>query len=433
MSEEPFSAEYFQHLLTSLTLNSRALIVELTGLAEKHIDHAAVMVQLIEERIARILPKYKLYSFYLLDSIVKNIGNPYNLLFAANLYKNFTDTYLIVTDTATRQNLINLFKTWLTGKTLAGQDLFPQEILAKIEKFIIKATSLNAAAPDAGAARISRDALLREANYLLQYVIALDDGVDKLAQAHSLSENNTAFVQECRRARNTMVYDINSISEAVMMESKAEFDAKKDSYALSLQKIRRTLDDQSFQQQDLVSRLTRALESKVELNLVPKHVDVLMILGVSAYDEFDTFLAQWGKIPVQTAPAEPAPAVKDSDRKTGAESETAIETETEAEAEPRSPETTASLASTFGLNMDSFNFADSLLGSPKNEIRHMRSNSYSDDSMDEDEYDPEETLNEVDGRHSPPSSAGPVFAGKSSMKRPANGEERVVKRVRFDL
>lgn len=82
MSDEPFSSEYFQHLLTSLTLNSRALITELTTLAERHIDKANIIVSLIEERILKILPKYKLYSFYLMDSIVKNIGNPYNLLFA---------------------------------------------------------------------------------------------------------------------------------------------------------------------------------------------------------------------------------------------------------------------------------------------------------------------------------------------------------------
>ena len=77
MNEEEFSPEYFQHLLSALTLNSRALIVELTSLAEKFVDNAQEIVQLIDERITKILPKYKLCSFYLMDSIIKNIGNPY--------------------------------------------------------------------------------------------------------------------------------------------------------------------------------------------------------------------------------------------------------------------------------------------------------------------------------------------------------------------
>ncbi|KAM9923578.1 hypothetical protein OXX59_005087, partial [Metschnikowia pulcherrima] len=101
-AEDAFSAEYFQHLLASLTLNSRALIVELTSLAERFVDNAQEIVELIEERMMRILPKYKLYTFYLMDSIVKNIGSPYNLMFATNLYKLFTETYSIIDDTPTR-------------------------------------------------------------------------------------------------------------------------------------------------------------------------------------------------------------------------------------------------------------------------------------------------------------------------------------------
>lgn len=425
MSDEPFSAEYFQHLLTSLTLNSRALIVELTGLAEKHIDNAATMVRLIEDRIARILPKYKLYSFYLMDLIIKNIGNPYNLLFAANLYKNFTETYLIVTDTATRQNLINLFKTWMTGKTSAGLDLFPHEVLAKVEQFIIKATSLNGTAD--AAVRISRDTLLREANYLLQYVIALDDGIDKLAATHPLSAAHGAVAKSCRLVRNQLVFEINNISESVMVEKSADFEAKKDAYATQLQKIRRTLDDQSFQQRDMVEKVAQPhVEPAPEvaiLNLTPKKVDVVMILA--NHDEtFDAYISGWGKTPGAARPEAESPKVED-------EPPTPQTPQRPDSAEP-SPDN--SLASSFGLDMASFGFSDSLLGSPTNEIRHVApASSVSDDLVDEDEYDPEETLADIDGKHSPPSSAGPVFVGKSSLKRQNDNEERVVKRVRFDV
>lgn len=425
MSDEPFSAEYFQHLLTSLTLNSRALIVELTGLAEKHIDHAATMVRLIEDRIARILPKYKLFSFYLMDLIVKNIGNPYNLLFAANLYRNFTETYLIVTDTATRQNLINLFKTWMTGKTSAGLDLFPHEVLAKVEQFIIKATSLNGSAD--AAVRISRDTLLREANYLLQYVIALDDGIDKLAESHPLSPQQKDEVNRGRLVRNQLVFEINIISEAVMVAKPADFDAKKDAYAAQLQKIRRTLDDQSFQQRDMVQSVAQRSPAPT-LSLTPKHVDVVMILGKD--DAFDAYISGWGKIVVKETPRAEPQEPQTPDRRPESPSENADSLDNPDMANVASD----SLASSFGLNMASFGFSDSLLGSPTNEIRHVApASSASDDLMDEYEYDPEEALADMDGRHSPPSSAGLVFAGKSSLKRPNDSEEKVVKRVRFDV
>ena len=58
--------------------------------------------------------------------------------------------------------------------------------------------------------------------------------------------------------------------------------------------------------------------------------------------------------------------------------------------------------------------------------------SYEDDG---DGYDPELTLNESDIRHSPPTSPmnGALIPGKSSLKRSIIGEQRTVKRVRFEV
>ena len=94
-----------------------------------------------------------------------------NILFAKNLFKNFTESYSIIDDTPTRQNMINLFKTWVNGKTGAGLDLFPKDTLLKVEKFIIQATSLNTSVQHHDIIKITRDTILRESNYLLQYVI----------------------------------------------------------------------------------------------------------------------------------------------------------------------------------------------------------------------------------------------------------------------
>lgn len=424
MSEEEFSAEYYQHLLNNLTLNSRALIAELTGLAEKYIDNANTIVNLTEDRISKILPKYKLYSFYLMDSIIKNIGNPYNLLFAKNLYKNFTETYLIVTDTMTRQNLINLFKTWLTGETSAGADLFPKEILKKIEEFIIKATSLNLAPDDT--VRITRDTILREGNYLLQYVIALDEGLEQGLHNQELRAEESLVASKFQQVRNNLIYEINTISEMAMTSQRPDFDSKKEQYAADLQRIRRTLDDQSFQQQELFKGIANASKPdahtgsnnvSIEINLVPKGADVLMLLGSSNDEQFNSFLELWGKPivePVIDAPASPLKSIT----------------------EPSTPiEASGSLAGSLGLNLASFNFLD-LQGSPKNELTHVNIAAHDSDDG-EDGYDPEDSMMPTDTNMDPtplPSSAeaSAAFSGKSSLKRSLPGEERVKKRVRFE-
>lgn len=419
MTDEPFSAEYFQHLLTSLTLNSRALIVELTGLAEKHIDNANEIVQLIEERISKILPKYKLYAFYLMDSIIKNIGNPYNLLFAKNLYKSFTETYLIVDDSATRQNMINLFKTWMSGKTLAGLDLFPHDILRKMEEFIIKATSLSNGA-SLESSKITRDAILREGNYLLQYIIAMDEDLDKFESQSSKGEK-TPLIAKWRLERNNMIYDINVMSEAVMSQHKDDFEAKKEGFAEKLQGIRRALDEQSVQQQELlrgVVQLPKLLdevdreEIVPHIDLQPKNIDVVVILGEQD-EQFDSFVKSWGKVQTET-----------SSMFSQAQSLVSLPVRLEA------TETPASLADSLGLNVASFDFQNSMLGF-KETTPDLQDPA--DDSEDGDGYNPEDTYNDMEMKHSPPASSA-AFSGKSNLKRAAPaGEEKVVKRVRFDI
>lgn len=418
MSDEPFSAEYFQHLLTSLTLNSRALIVELTGLAERYLDNAAEIVALVEERISKILPKYKLYSFYLMDSIIKNIGNPYNVLFANNLYKNFTETYLIVTDSPTRQNLINLFKTWLTGKTNLGADLFPHDVLAKMEQFIIKATSLTTGL--ALENRVTRDTLLREGNYLLQYVIAMDEDLEKYTSLQKLDSEHSATVLKWRLTRNNLIYEINAISETVMLLRKEDFEPRKEAFAASLRDIRQALDNQSGQQQELLRGVVQPLQlldgSELAdvmptLDTQPKQIDVLMILGTD--DPFEKYVAGWGKEQVQTSSVFAQPTFS-------------------LPVQPALPEK-PTLAHSLGLSMASLDFLNSLLA--QSDENNELSSSMSND--DGDGYDPEETLNDFD-EGSPPTSPAPLpsgpFHGRSSLKRPSvAGDERVAKRVRFDV
>lgn len=431
VEEEQFLAEYYQHVLSSLTVNSRALITELTSLADKYVDHAPEIVDLIEERIKKCLPQYKLNSVYLLDSICKNIGNPYNLLFGSRLYAIFTLTYLVVTDTPTRQNLINLFKTWTKAVTNSGLELFPQQVIKKIEEFIIKATSIGSTNGANGtpttssipSGRITHDSLLREANYLLQYIIALDDELDKIQD--DVKDEELKFVKDRRRERNNLIFSINTISEAVMVDTKPDFDAKSAKYQVDLQNLRKQIDNQSFEQQSflkpLIPRIAKEKEAKavllaectaisqsIEINFEPTttFVDTL-IDDVVAGDDFYVLVSNWGK--------------------TNEKPNLSLDIPVVAEPKPVEDPPSASIANSLGLSM---NFLDSFLGSPKNELSHM--NFEEDDDDDVDSYDPELSLGESlssDLKPLPPVNAAPL---QSSLKRVnAFEDKKGVKKVRF--
>ncbi|OBA22896.1 hypothetical protein METBIDRAFT_85264 [Metschnikowia bicuspidata var. bicuspidata NRRL YB-4993] len=424
MNEEAFSAEYFQHLLSSLTLNSRALIAELTSLAERFVDNAQEIVELIDERIMKILPKYKLCSFYLMDSIIKNIGNPYNLLFATNLFKNFTESYLIIDDTPTRQNLINLFKTWVTGKTSAGLDIFPKETLLKVEKFIIQATSLTSSVQHEST-RITRDMVLREGNYLLQYVISLDDEFEKAIDCTKKHEKNYEILRNCRLARNNLILEINLISECTMLESRDEFDRKKDHYVQRLREIRKVFDDQGKIQHGVLqipkevnSTPKDDLEAEtILLNLTPKRIDVLSLLGETIDHAFESAVKLWG--------------VHRFDRPILSVDLELVNNRTALNQEPEA--VSGNLAGTLGISYDAVNFQG--MG-PEDQVKEIALDlsgfSYEDEG---DGYDPELTFDDSDNKHSPPSSAtnGVFVPGKSSLKRTNRSEERAVKRVRFEV
>lgn len=440
-----FNADYYQHLLGLLTLNLRALITELTTLADKFVDHAPEIVALIEERIRKCLPQYKLYSVYLLDSICKNIGSPYNVIFGLKLYQTFTQTYLVVTDTPTRQNLINLFKTWTKAKSSLGLDLFPAATIDKIEQFIIKATSLSApsgvAAPVMAAelprnTNISLDLLLREGNYLLQYIIALDEGLDKVEPfLQKLDLQSQQQLRLNRLLRHNLVMAINTISEAVLTDPKLEA-VNFPAYQAQLQGIRKQIDGQSFEQQSFMKAVVEPAVARerdqkeeldhlqrIQLNEKNRPVPVLVEIRLQAepHIDLDTILDDildgglssvvraWGK-PIEEISTPPVELESPK-------AEKVTEEPPEPLVKSQDPE---SLASSLGFNF-SVNFQGSFLGSPKNEVV---TEIKEDDDMD-DSYDPEHSV--VVSPHRP------VAVGKSSLKRENDPMERPVKRVRFEV
>lgn len=83
-------ADKYRDTLSTLTFNNKIVINTLTEIAKEEVKHAQVVTRVIEERLKRVKPDSLLPIMYLIDSICKNIGGPYNELFQQNLVSNFS-------------------------------------------------------------------------------------------------------------------------------------------------------------------------------------------------------------------------------------------------------------------------------------------------------------------------------------------------------
>ncbi|ODV76629.1 uncharacterized protein CANTADRAFT_8523 [Suhomyces tanzawaensis NRRL Y-17324] len=376
---DEFNPDFYQKQLASLTINSRAVITDLTNIAERNVDKCNEICEMIETRIKKCLPQHKLNAMYLLDSICKNVGNPYNVIFGKNLFKTFTETYSIVTDTPTRQHLINLFKTWINAKTNTGSELFPQPILGKIEKFIIQATSINGSTPPPTTAgpgavsqkfRLAPDWLMKEGRSLLLLIIKLNQGAEYLlSNTDLITEEDVKSVNQGEAHRNTLVSMINETLDGIMFDMRGsdadstptmQFEANVKKYHANFQNVRKDLEEQVIKEETLMKKVHEKLHAiklkqelkqkllakrskirefiaanKVLLNAKPNPLYFTNITqDIKANPEIVNFIQSWGKIPVVKAiPTKPQ--------------------------EPIKP--TVDLSLSLGMNFGSFNFLDSIL------------------------------------------------------------------------
>ncbi|EGV65892.1 hypothetical protein PSN45_003307 [Yamadazyma tenuis] len=152
--------EYAQSL-KELTFNSRPIIDTLTTIAAENTDEGDGILDVITARIYKCLPEQKLFALYLLDSICKNVGNPYNILIGDDIFKLFSHVYLLVDDNV-RKKLQNLFETWrLTKAKGTNIPLFPPGELEKIGAFLKKAGPVN------NGNELSNSRLIRDIDELL--------------------------------------------------------------------------------------------------------------------------------------------------------------------------------------------------------------------------------------------------------------------------
>ncbi|BGP25604.1 pre-mRNA cleavage complex 2 protein Pcf11 [Rhodotorula toruloides] len=122
VAQDPNSfRRYFTQQLQGLTFNSKPIITSLTLFAHEHVVRmSGVVAQCMEEHLRTCPPHYVLPSFYLLDSISKNIGPPYLALFARFIERVFLSAYHSV-DTSTKTKLEELLGTWKTGGADGGE------------------------------------------------------------------------------------------------------------------------------------------------------------------------------------------------------------------------------------------------------------------------------------------------------------------------
>jgi len=118
-SVEDALVHFTQHLESMKDWPDKAIIMELTGITERNIDFAFNFVNIIVSRLmsSQTHSSYKLPMFYLVDSIMKNVGGPFAALFGKHFYDIFGVTISGIHDTD-RKKLDFLIGTWEERKIL---------------------------------------------------------------------------------------------------------------------------------------------------------------------------------------------------------------------------------------------------------------------------------------------------------------------------
>ncbi|KAM0753001.1 hypothetical protein T439DRAFT_311676 [Meredithblackwellia eburnea MCA 4105] len=114
-------SRFFSFHLSQLTFNSKPVITNLTLFAHQHLLRmSGVVAQCLDDHLRLCPPENRLPALYLLDSISKNIGQPYTTLFARFIERRFLETYQVV-DQNTKIKMEELLGTWRTGGPDKGE------------------------------------------------------------------------------------------------------------------------------------------------------------------------------------------------------------------------------------------------------------------------------------------------------------------------
>ncbi|KAH9272638.1 hypothetical protein BASA83_005143 [Batrachochytrium salamandrivorans] len=144
----------FRTSLMDLTFNSKPIITNLTIIAQESIHAAPAVVRAVEERIKNAPPKNKIPTIYLMDSIMKNVGEVYRTLFSKNIISVFSDAYAAV-EQADQMRLQKLVHTWVA---YPSGPIFPPTTLSLIERLCskIRATPHSTSASSKASVTVSK-------------------------------------------------------------------------------------------------------------------------------------------------------------------------------------------------------------------------------------------------------------------------------------
>lgn len=107
--EDPISE--YESSLNDLKRNNKPLINALTILAEEYINCSVQIVELIENHLSRVNTGRKLSTLYLIDSLLKNVGQDYLTLFNGRIVSIFSSVFEEA-DEKMRFYLYHLRRTW---------------------------------------------------------------------------------------------------------------------------------------------------------------------------------------------------------------------------------------------------------------------------------------------------------------------------------
>ncbi|KAK6465310.1 hypothetical protein DFJ63DRAFT_326935 [Scheffersomyces coipomensis] len=252
--KEAFIKSYEEKLET-LVVNKESIFEELTKLALDNQDYAEDIVECIKQRIER-KPNHVLLTMYLIDSICKSIGNPYNVYLSKYIFTLYTTSFRVSKESV-RQSLKSLYNIWKTDAvTPTNQPYFPKVIMNRIDKFLIEVHNISKPVPnvipnDPNTARIASPnlnqpsqpqpqpqpqpkpgpnpeqdllpdtitpkMLILEGRDLLQYILKVDKM--NVKDVKYLSPRGKDYLHGYSKIRNDMVSEINQLINDIKLDS----------------------------------------------------------------------------------------------------------------------------------------------------------------------------------------------------------------------
>ena len=114
----------------------RETIIRFTNIAKDYISIADEVVDAIKYRLGRTQPAHRMPIWYLIDSIIKNVGRQYIHSFSDHIVSMFKTTFQ---DQNMRKVLLKLLDLWKKGKD--GKPLFSRDILFEMDKIVSPSSS----------------------------------------------------------------------------------------------------------------------------------------------------------------------------------------------------------------------------------------------------------------------------------------------------